>query len=85
MLTVEPDATCAYLFEDDAGVYPCGDTSRFVVERTDEQRGATEACEGHLPDMVLDMAGGDTEVPLLVTIRWDRETEAERLARVMTP
>jgi hypothetical protein len=89
VLTVQPDAACELIIDhEDEGPYPCGALSRFVVERSvdDPAYSPFEACEGHLVDAVLGMADGDTEVPLVVTVRWDKpEDEAGRLARVMQP
>lgn len=93
-LTVQPAAACELVVDDpdgDDNAFPCGAMSRFVVERymNDPAYEPFEACEAHLADAVLAMADGDDEIPLIVTIRWNAdpepETDAQRIARVMTP
>lgn len=61
---------------------PCPELSRFIVARSDgdtsfgENGGSAEACEGHLAETVAGMAGGDTGIRAVVTIRWDDSGEA---------
>lgn len=58
---------------------PCGQRSRFAVERSDHDpsyrpaadRAPMEACEAHLADTVMALMDGDDRIHAVVKPRWD--------------
>jgi hypothetical protein len=88
-LTVDDDIKCGadvQVSDDDEDWEPCGNRSRFIVERFDEDEsfgtlgGGEESCEEHLEEAVCGMIGGDDDVRAVVALRWDKCEEADGAA-----
>lgn len=75
MLTVSDSAPCEYRFADDEDTWPCGELSRFLVERADGNPAyvPAECCAEHVSTFLLELTDGDTDTQLIVTIRWDAD------------